>query len=564
MPDEFFQAGPRLGNQYQEDPLLRRFFAWRLPQEVLAAIAPGLDRLGERVVGDIWRMAEDAEQSPPRLFHFDPWGQRVDRIQTTWGWQALHRVSAEEGLVAVAYERGEGVWSRVHQMARLYLFHASSAMYSCPLAMTDGAARVIEIYGDEGLLNHPFKRFITREADDFWTSGQWMTERSGGSDVDGSTTQAHPTGGQYRLYGAKWFTSATTAEAAMVLAKIAGDDRLSLFYLETRDGEGRWNGIEIERLKDKLGTRAMATAELSLHGAVARMIGEPGKGVRTIATLLNITRLYNAVAAVSYMRRGIALARDYAGKRQAFGKRLSEHPLHLETLARLEVEFQAAFHLTFHLGLLAGKSDLSQANESEQAVLRLLIPVVKLFTAKQAVAVLSEAIECFGGAGYIEDTGLPRLLRDCQVLPIWEGTTNILSVDVLRVLRERNVFAHFSSDLEARLHRVDHPSLSAIRECIARSAARLGAYLQWHWDADSEAQEAGARLLAFSIARVAAAALMAEFADWALKRGQNDAQLSLDRWCAEELAPALRCEQGYRQETRQLALGAHRWKSQNE
>lgn len=563
MTEEFFQVGPRLGNQYREDALLRQLLAWRLPREVLAAISPGLERLGDRVVGDILAMAEDAEADPPRLIHFDPWGRRVDQIQTAWGWKGLHRVSAEEGIVAVAYQRGEGVWSRLHQIARLYLFHASSAMYSCPLAMTDGAARIIELYGDEGLLKHPFERFTTRQPDDFWTSGQWMTERSGGSDVGGSATEAHLTQGQYRLYGAKWFISATTAEAAMVLAKIAGDDRLSLFYLETRDGEGRLNGIEIQRLKDKLGTCAMPTAELRLHGAAARLIGEPGRGVRTIATLLNITRWYNAVAAVSYMRRGIALARDYAGKRQAFGKRLSEHPLHLETLARLEVEFQAAFHLTFHLGLLAGRSDLGQTNESEQAMLRLLTPVVKLFTAKQAVAVLSEAIECFGGAGYVEDTGLPRLLRDCQVLPIWEGTTNILSLDVLRVLRERGVFTHFASDLEARLDRIDHPSLGAIRERIRRSVTRLGDYLQWHWDADSEAQEAGARLLAFSIARVGAAALMAEFADWALKRGEAGAELSLNRWCVEELVPVLRCDEEYRQETRQLALGAHRGKSQN-
>ncbi|MGH8627676.1 MAG: acyl-CoA dehydrogenase family protein, partial [Gammaproteobacteria bacterium] len=178
-------------------------------------------------------------------------------------------------------------------------------------------------------------------------------------------------------------------------------------------------------------------------------------------------------------------------------------------------------------------------------------------------AVLSEAIECFGGAGYVEDTGLPRLLRDCQVLPIWEGTTNILSLDVLRVLREPGVFAHFASDLKARLDPIDHPSLRASRERIGRSATRLGDYLQWHWDADLEAQEAGARLLAFSIARVGVAALMAEFADWALKRGEADAQLSLNRWCAEELVPVLRCDEGYRQETRQLALGAHRGKSQN-
>src|SRR5207249_1007621 len=145
---------------------------------------------------------------------------------------------------------------------------------------------------------------------------------------------------------------------------------------------------------------------------------------------------YNAVAAVSTMRRAIALARDYASRRVAFGKPLAEHPLHAETLAELEVEYRAGFHLAFHAGMLLGKDECESASEEEVQLLRLLIPLAKLYTGKQAVAVASEVVEAFGGAGYVEDTGIPRLLRDAQVLAIWEGTTNVLSLDVLRVMEK--------------------------------------------------------------------------------------------------------------------------------
>ena len=189
----------------------------------------------------------------------------------------------------------------------------------------------------------------------------------------------------------------------------------------------------MHRLKDKLGTRKVPTAELTLDGALAQPVLGLSDGVKNISPMLNVTRTWNSVSSVAYMRRAIALARDYARRRFAFGATLAEKPLHLDTLAGMQAEFEAAFHLTFFLVELIGRDEAGELRQQERDLLRLLTPIVKLTTAKQSVAVCSEALECFGGAGYVEDTGLPALLRDAQVFSIWEGTTNVLSLDALRV-----------------------------------------------------------------------------------------------------------------------------------
>ncbi|HET7921611.1 MAG TPA: acyl-CoA dehydrogenase family protein, partial [Gammaproteobacteria bacterium] len=384
---DFFQDAPRLANQYGDDALLRGWLRAHLPAAVLAELEPGLVRLGARAAGEMLEFAAGALAHPPRHVPYDAWGRRVDHIEVAAGWRALHRVAAEEGIVATAYERAHGAWSRVHQCARLYLYNPSSAICSCPMAMTDGAARVIELHGDAALKARVLPHLVSRDPAVMWTSGQWMTERSGGSDVSGTGTEARREDGTFRLYGTKWFTSATTSELAVTLARDPeADGRLSLFCLELRGEEGRLNNIFVHRLKDKLGTRALPTAELTLEGTPALRIGEPGRGVRTIATVLNITRLYNAVSAVSYMRRGIALARDYAGRRRVFGKLLSEQPLHRETLADMECELAGGFHLAFEVATLLGREETGMATADELALLRLLTPVAKLYTGKQAIA----------------------------------------------------------------------------------------------------------------------------------------------------------------------------------
>ncbi len=512
--DSFFQDGPQLRNQFADDATLRLYLAWRIPPDIHSAIVPGLTEFGERVVTDIFDMAADAEAHPPQLIQFDPWGRRIDHIQVASGWRSLHDVAAQEGVVATAYERQQGVWSRLHQFVRLYLFHPSSAIVSCPLAMTDGAARVLDQFGSDDLKQNALARLTGRDPNRFWTSGQWMTERPGGSDVSGTTTEARWVDNEYKLYGSKWFTSATTSQMALALAKTTNTNQLSLFYLETRDKNDRLNQIEVHRLKDKLGTRAMPTAELSLHGTPACLIGSEGEGVKTVATMLNITRLYNAVCAVATMRRGLASAYDYAHRRHAFGQRLIDLPLHSRTLDELQMEFQGAFHLVFHLGLLLGKDEMQRATQEEQALLRLLTPVAKLYTGKQVVAVCSEILECFGGAGYIEDTGLPRLLRDAQVLPIWEGTTNVLSLDVLRVCVKPGVLDVFVNDVRARLHNLQKDLLPETRERTDTALNQVMLSAQKAIEDGPDIQQAGARQFSFSLARIYISSLLLEHAQW--------------------------------------------------
>ena len=477
----FQQSPPTLGNQYEDDRVLRSYLARVLPETMLSEIEPTLREMGRLAGGHLYQMQLADRLNEPTLTQWDAWGNRIDTVEVTPLWREAERIAVDYGLVATACEQRHGSLSRVHQCALAYLFTPSTDIYSCPLAMTDGAARTLLSSENQALIDHAVPHLITRNPKDFWTAGQWMTELTGGSDVGLSQTVAvrgssptvregvgdqiqsplnqeletldsslithHSSLELWRLYGNKWFASAITSQIALTLARPEGNPPggrgLALFYLELRDESGRLRNIQINRLKDKLGTRKVPTAELTLVGTPALLVKGPSDGVRNIAPLLNITRLWNGISAVALMRRGVALATDYARRRTAFGTRLAEKPLHMDTLAGLQAEAEAAFHLAFYVAELTGraetpamnaKNETSKIDEDETLLLRLLTPVMKLTTGKQAVLVLSEVIEAFGGAGYVEDTGLPQLLRDSQVLPIWEGTTNVLSLDTLRAL----------------------------------------------------------------------------------------------------------------------------------
>ena len=556
---EFFQESPRLGNQYDDDSFLRGYLRRRLPADVLAEIEPDLRRLGQRAVTDILALGKLAEASPPVHIPYDAWGRRVDRIETSDAWRELDRISATEGIVATGYERRHGAYSRVHQFARLYLFAPSSALYSCPLAMTDGAARFLEVHGDKSV-KPVFDHLTSRDPNEFWTSGQWMTERTGGSDVGSTSTVAKcDAGDSYSLHGSKWFTSATTSQVAMTLARIegapAGSHGLSVFLIKLRDDDGMLRNIRVERLKDKLGTRALPTAELVLDGTPAQLVGGAGDGIRKIATLFNITRVYNAVAAVAGMRRAVALASDYARRRRAFGKLLIEHPLHVETLADMQLELRAAFVLAFRVAELLGKDECGEASESESRLLRFLIPVAKLYTAKQAITIASEALEAFGGAGYVEDTGIPRLLRDAQVLSIWEGTTNILSLDALRAMDRGDVLAEWVADVKRRLSATKAGGLSSSVEHTLKAVQRMERYLARAKEAGTEFQQAGARGFAFAIARTEAATLLIEHGS---AQGDRAEIASAQRWCERELAPLVEADAEYRASSVALSESAPR------
>lgn len=535
----FKQQPPRLGNQYEDDRALRSLLRRALAPEVLAEVEPSLSEMGEIAGGELYRLQLEDRESEPALTGYDAWGERVDRVSVTPLWRAAERIAAERGLVATAYERRHGRYSRLHQAALAYLFAPSSDLYSCPLAMTDGAARALLASGNGPLCERVVPRLTTRDPERFWTSGQWMTERAGGSDVSRTETVARRDGeGRWRLYGEKWFASAANSHVALALARPEGGEEgsrgLALFLVETRDDEGRLANIRIERLKDKLGTRKLPTAELALDGARAELVAGASDGVRSIAPMLNVTRLWNGLSAAALMRRGVALARDYARRRTVFGSRLSEKPLHADTLAWMQAETEAALHLAFRAAELVGREESGELNDEGTRLLRLLTPVMKLTTARQAVAVASETLECFGGAGYVEDTGLPVLLRDAQVLTIWEGTTNVLALDALRVVdKDARSLASLRAEMEAcvrdaRDERLKDAALAAL--AASDEAAR------WLAQAEGEgrgAVEAGARRFSMTLGRSFALALLVRHAQWSLDaEGDERALASARRFAA--------------------------------
>jgi acyl-CoA dehydrogenase len=535
-----FQDAPRLRDEWADDLALRRYLGRVLPPEVLDEVRPSLEDLGVATAGRLRTLSDrlDRRETEPRLVPFDAWGHRIDHVEVAPEWRLLTAAGQEHGLVATAYERAHAEHSRVHQFALAYLFGPSSGMVTCPFAMTDGAATTLLAQGDRELIERAVPRLTSRDPQQAWTSGQWMTERAGGSDVGRTETVARRDGTTWRLTGTKWFTSAVTSDVALTLARPEGNGPggrgLAMFYVEMRDAEGALNGLRVLRLKDKLGTRQLPTAELALEGTVAHLLGGPTDGTRSITPMLGITRLWNAVMAVGYVRRGLALASDYAARRSAFDRTLLDQPLHQATLAWLRVQHASMLQLSFRAVELLGRREAGVADARDEAVLRLLLPIAKLTTGKQAVAATSEALEAFGGAGYVEDTHLPQLLRDSQVLPIWEGTTNVLSLDVLRAIATDDALAALAEEVGRAATTTTHQELATIAKQAVDATDHAAAWVAQAGDAGRDATEHGARRLALTLGRAVQAALLAEQAQHDLDVHGDGRGLAVARRFASE------------------------------
>lgn len=513
----FIQAPPQLGNTFATDRLLASLIDRAFTGADRDEITAELGDLGGLAGGHFYQLSLADRCNEPVHTPWDAWGNRIDHIEVSPLWKQAARLAAERGLIAAGYDHRRGARARLDQFARVYVIGPSLDLYTCPLAMTDGAARTLKDSGNAALIERALPHLLSTDPATAWTSGQWMTERTGGSDVGLSETVARPDGaGGWRLYGTKWFTSATTAEMALTLGRPegnpAGSAGLALFFVPVRDDAGRLApGIAVNRLKDKLGTRKVPTAELTLDGCPAIAVGALTGGVRAITPMLSLTRTWNAVCAVAGMRRALDLARDFATRRHAFGARLIDKPLHVDTLAGLEAEAAGAFLLAFRAVAVLGASE--HGDDEAARLLRALTPIAKLTTGKQAVAIASEAIESCGGAGYVEDTGLPRLMADAQVLPIWEGTTNVLSLDTLRALAKGGSLEALSADLARCARAVTAPELTG---AIGRATAAMTRATAWAaaTAAQPDALEAGARRFALTLGRALELAYLAEHAQW--------------------------------------------------
>lgn len=525
--DPFLQEMPKPANRFRRDISLRRTLERLLEPDVFADVSAAFDEMGERAATEFPPLADLAESNPPRHLPYDGWGARSDQLMVHPAWTQLVRMGQEAGLVAVAYEGRWGAADRLVQAGLLHMFLPATATADCPLAMTDAAVKVL-MDQDRVLADRYVPRLIARS--DAWTSGQWMTEKQGGSDVGRSGTTARFDGSQWTLHGTKWFTSATTADIALALARPegaeAGSKGLSLFLVELKGTDGTWNGITVRKLKDKLGTKALPTAELDLDGCIAVPVGELGRGVAKIAPMLNVTRLHAALGANSGVGLGLGLARDYAAKREAFGKRLEELPVHIGWIARIAAQYEAGLALGFRAAELLGQTEHSGG---DQQLARTVIPLTKMACARQGVWAASEIIESFGGAGYVEDTGIPRLLRDVHVECIWEGTTSVMALDVLRALGKDGTAEAFLDDLSAKANSFDHPLTSGPVRAVNDAASALADILK-------APEEKDARRIAWAMARTYQAALLCEVAGWNLdKHGDERVATALKLFTDEGL-----------------------------
>jgi hypothetical protein len=325
--DTWTQDPPRLSNPFSCDTTLQDILKTKLSNKVFNNVSKPLEKFAHRCITEVKELGDQAEAQQPKLHQFDAWQRRIDQIETCPAWKKLNQISAEEGLVSIGYQRkpsklnatGYGQYARLVQFTKLYLFDSNAAIYDCPLAMTDGAARLIEatLHHNKSLpenvkqeLDNAFQHLTSMDPKQFWTSGQYMTEKKGGSDVSRATgTIALPQSGtDHHLRGLKFFTSATDSDMTFTLGRIVNKDSdlnqlekipLSLFFVKIRDDKGTLNGIEIHKLKNKLGTKALPTAELSFKNTKATLVGAPGRGVHGISYMLTVTRTWNSMSACS-------------------------------------------------------------------------------------------------------------------------------------------------------------------------------------------------------------------------------------------------------------------------
>jgi alkylation response protein AidB-like acyl-CoA dehydrogenase len=434
-------AGARTANPnfFSQDPVLRRLLPTLVSDRTWAWIAPQLDSMGAAAASeDTNRRSDIADKQSPVHRPYDANGNRIDAVDYHPAYHQLEELAYGSGMIGVKYDpelRAQYAGDlQVAGFALTYLFAQTECGLSCPACMTDGVARLVELYGDDRQKRDYIPRLAARTRDRLLRGAMFLTEKQGGSDVGANATRAVRHGDTWRLHGEKWFCSNVDAEAILILARpdgaADGTRGLGLFLMLRDLPNGERNAYRIDRIKDKLGVRSMPTGEVTIEGAVAEPVGDLGRGFKQMAEMLNLSRLYNAFCSVAIMRRSIFEATDYLRARNTFGRPAIEHPLVRENLADMNAEEIAAKHSVFRLAQQLDRADAGSATDTH--LVRILTPMLKYSTAKLAVWCASEGIELCGGNVYIEESVMPRMLRDAQVLPVWEGTTNILVLDTLR------------------------------------------------------------------------------------------------------------------------------------
>ena len=446
-------------NFYRADPALTDLLRIHLPDALFLHIEPHLDRLGALAGGHLDECARLADRHVPVLHQRDRFGRDVQSIEYHPAYSELERAAfGEFGIHAMSLRKGILGWPEpypvVAKHAFTFLFNQAEFGLGCPINVTDGCGKLLAKFGSEALKARYLDGLTQTDMSKLTQGGQFMTEKEGGSDVGKLTTTAVQEGDHWRLSGEKWFCSNADAEIVMLLARpegaVGGTRGVGLFLMPRRLDDGTQNHYRIVRLKDKLGTRSMASGEIKLEGAIAYAVGKLDRGFVQMAEMVNSSRLSNGVKSTALMRRAHHDAMTVAKNRVVFGQRIIDLPLARRQLMKIMLATEQALSMSF---ITADALDRAEAGSQDAAaLLRILTPTLKFRATRDARKVCGDALEMRGGIGYIEEFATARLLRDAHLGSIWEGTGNIVAIDALhRAVGRHGADAALAADLHARL-----------------------------------------------------------------------------------------------------------------
>ena len=524
-------------NFYAADPDLAFLLRRHLTDEDYEQAQRVLTRMGEVASQRMDQLADVANRHGPVLVQFDKRGERIDEVVFHPAYHELEQISYEEfAIAACSHREGALGWSgRVPQPVKFalgYLGMQAEAGVFCPVSMTDALARVLERYGSEALNRRFLPGLTALTLAELKQGAMFLTEKQGGSDVGLTATVAkrienepnsdEPLQPEWALWGEKWFCSNVSADYILTLGRPEGAPKgtrgLGLFLVPKTLDQGTRNAYTIHRLKDKLGTRSLATGEVTLHGAKAYLIGQLDRGFVQMTEMINLTRVWAAIGSLAAMRRSLLEALLYTRGRAAFGRPLAEHPLMRRQLVDLLVEVEGCAALAFETTAVLERVDC-QGGETDQRLLRILTPLCKYYIPKRGEYVTIEALEMRGGNGYVEDWANPRLLRDSIVNVVWEGSANVIVLDVARAMAKERADRTLFEMLYHRLSRLQQPAIIPVVQEVQGLLNRLSDRLQQLSLLGSEHAQLPLRGLVERMAQLTIVTLLLEQAEAELLRG---------------------------------------------
>ncbi len=449
-------------NFYERDETLKKILAERLSKDFYRYADRELASFGKLAANEIDERARHTDrEGQPRLEKYDRLGDDISRVWVNDGYKKTVEETYRTGIVGYVHKEIPELGRKgnyVYSFAQGYLLSQSEPGFYCPVTLTMATAYLLDQYADEDVKSRFLPNVCATGEMELFEGATFLTERQGGSDVGANVVKAVQLEDGYRLYGEKYFASnAGMAGVAMVLARIEGAPEgskgLTLFAVPWKV-DGKLNGIRIRRLKDKLGVRAVPSGEVEFDGAYAYVVGDSKAGLKYMMEALNLSRICNAIASIGIMKRALDEAAEYAERRNAFGQKLNEFPMVQDSLMKLRAKQEFETAAIFDLIALYDRVVMGEVNHEEQILNRLLIAILKKESAEQAIHFSHEAIEMHGGNGYIEDFVTPRLLRDAQVLTVWEGTANILGLELIRLVNKFKAHDLFIHHIEERLDRL--------------------------------------------------------------------------------------------------------------